>query len=39
MMIHETPTQERVQDLTIADWTITKEEELTKINLGTKENV
>jgi hypothetical protein len=28
-----------VHDLTIVGWTIIKEEELTKVNLGTKENV
>jgi hypothetical protein len=39
MIIDETSTREQVQDLTIASWTIKKEEQLTKINLGTKENV
>ncbi len=39
MIIDETPTQERIHDLTIRGWTITKQEQLTKINLGTKENV
>jgi hypothetical protein len=28
-----------VQDLTIASWTIIEEEQLTKVNSGTKENV
>jgi hypothetical protein len=28
-----------MQNLTIVGWTIIKEEHLTKINLGTKENV
>jgi hypothetical protein len=31
--------QKRIQDLTIASWTTIKEEQLTKVNLGTKENV
>jgi hypothetical protein len=39
MIVDETPTREQIQDLTIAGWTITKEEQLTKIKLGTKENV
>jgi hypothetical protein len=39
MIIDETPARKWVQDLTIVGWTITKEEQLTKINLGTKENV
>jgi hypothetical protein len=39
MIIDETPTREQVQDLTIVGWTIKKEEQLTKINLGTKDNV
>jgi hypothetical protein len=39
MIVDETFFQEQIQDLTIASWTITKEEQLTKINLGTIENV
>jgi hypothetical protein len=39
MIIDETPIQERIQDLTIASWIVTKDEQLTKINLGTKDNV
>jgi hypothetical protein len=39
MIIDKTPTQERIQDLTIASWIVTKEEQLTKINLGIKDNV
>jgi hypothetical protein len=39
MIIDEIPTWEWVQDLTIVGWTITKEEQLTKVNLGTKYNV
>jgi hypothetical protein len=39
MIVDETFFQEQVQDLTIASWTITKEEQVTKIKLGTKENV
>jgi hypothetical protein len=39
MIIDETPTREQVQDLTITSWTIIKEKQLTKINLGTKKNM
>jgi len=39
MIIDETPTQEWVQDLTITGWIVIKEERVTKINLGTKDNV
>jgi hypothetical protein len=39
MIVDETRVEEQVQDLTIASWTVTKEEQLTEINLGTKENV
>jgi hypothetical protein len=39
MIIDETPTQEWIQDLNIARWTNIEEEQLIKINLGTKENV
>lgn len=37
MVIDETLVCEQVQILCIACWTITKEEQLTKINLGSKE--
>jgi hypothetical protein len=33
------PVRIKVQNLCIACWTITKEEQLTKINLGSKENL
>lgn len=36
MPINETPTCEKVQNLHIVGWTITKEEQLTNVNLGTK---
>jgi hypothetical protein len=39
MIIDETPTWKWIQDPTIVGWIITKEEQLTKVNLGTKENV
>ncbi len=39
MIIDETVAQERIQDLTIARWTVIEEEQLTKVNLGTKEDV
>ncbi len=39
MIIDETPPQEWIEYITIAGWTITDEEQLTKINLGTKENM
>jgi hypothetical protein len=39
MIIDETLVQKQVQDLTIACWIVAKEEQVTKINLGTKENV
>jgi hypothetical protein len=39
MIIDETPTREQVHDLFIASWAITEEEQLTKVKLGSKENV
>jgi hypothetical protein len=39
IIINETPTRERVQYLTIAGWIVIEEEQLTKNNLGTKENI
>ncbi len=33
------PTQIRVQNLRIARWIVTKKKQLTKINLGSKENL
>jgi hypothetical protein len=39
MIIDETHVQKQIQDLTIASWTITKEEQLTSINLGAKTNL
>jgi hypothetical protein len=39
MEIDEMPTQIMVQNLCIVGWTITKEEQLTKINLGYEENL
>ncbi len=39
IIIDETPIRKRVQDLTITNWTIIKEEQVTKVNMGTKENV
>jgi len=39
MIIDETLVQEWVLDLTTVGWRVTKEEQLTKINLDTKENV
>jgi hypothetical protein len=39
MEIDKTPAWIKVQSLHITRWTITKEEQLTKINLGSKENL
>jgi len=39
MEINETPTRIKVQNLCIAGWIITEKENLTKINLGSKENL
>jgi len=39
MIIDETHVWEWIQEVTIASWTITKEEQLIKVNLGVKENV
>jgi hypothetical protein len=39
MIVDETPAREQIQCLTMASVTVTKEEQLTKVNLGTKENV
>jgi len=39
MIVDETLVWKQVHDLTIARWIVTKEKQLTKINLGTKENV
>jgi hypothetical protein len=39
MEIDDAPIQIRVQNLCIARWTIIEEEQLTKINLGSKENL
>jgi hypothetical protein len=39
LTIDETPIHEKVQNLHIVHWTITKEEQLTKMNLCTKENL
>jgi hypothetical protein len=39
MEIDEMHVRIKVQNLCIACWTITKEEQLTKINLGFKENL
>ncbi len=39
MDIDEMLIQIRVQNLRIARWTVTEEEQLTKINLGSKENL
>jgi hypothetical protein len=39
MIIDETPIREQIQDLTIASWIVIDEEQLIKINLGTKENM
>jgi extradiol dioxygenase family protein len=35
----QTHARQQIQNLTIASWTTTKEEQLTKVNLSTKENV
>jgi hypothetical protein len=39
MEIDETPVHIRVQNLHIVGWIVTKEEQLIKINLGSKENL
>jgi hypothetical protein len=39
MIVDETLVRERIQDLTIASWIVIEEEQLTKVNLGTKENM
>jgi len=39
MIVNETLSRKQIQDLTIIVWTIIEEEQLTKVNLGTKENV
>jgi len=39
MIVDEILPQKQVHDLTITCWTIIEEEQLTKVNLGTKENV
>jgi hypothetical protein len=39
IIIDETHAHEQIQNLCIASWTITQEEHLTKINLGTKKNL
>ncbi len=39
MIIDETFAWKKIQNLTMVGWKIIKEEQLTKINLGTKENV
>jgi hypothetical protein len=39
MEIKETLVQIKVQKLRIAGWTIIEEEQLTKINLGSEENL
>jgi hypothetical protein len=39
MEINETPTWIRVQNLCIIRWIVTKEEQLTKINLGFEKNL
>jgi hypothetical protein len=39
MEINKTPTQIRVQNLHIARWIVTKEEQLTNNNLGFEENL
>ncbi len=39
MIIDETPIRKQIHNLTIASWIVTEEEQLTKINLGTKENM
>jgi hypothetical protein len=39
MEIDETPTQIKVQNLCIVRWIVTEEKQLTKINLGSKENL
>jgi hypothetical protein len=39
MEIDKTPIQIRVQNLRIVGWIVTKEEQLTNINLGSEENL
>jgi hypothetical protein len=39
MIIDETFIWKQVQDLTITSWIVVEEDQLAKINLGTKENV
>jgi hypothetical protein len=39
MIIDETFIWKQVQDLTITSWIVIEEDQLAKINLGTKENV
>jgi hypothetical protein len=39
MEIDEMPSQIKVQNLCIARWIVTKEEQLTKINLGSEKNL
>ncbi len=39
MIIDETPIRKWIQDLTIVGLIVIEEEQLTKINLNTKENV
>jgi len=39
MEIDKRPSQTKVQNLCIAGWTITKEEQLMKISLGSKKNL
>jgi hypothetical protein len=36
MIVDETLARKQIQNLTIANWTITEEEQLTEVNLGTK---
>jgi hypothetical protein len=39
MEIDKTFAQIRVQNLCIVGWIVTKEEQLTKVNLGSKKNL
>jgi hypothetical protein len=39
MIVDETLAWKWVQDLTIVGWIVIEEEHLTKMNLGTKENM
>jgi hypothetical protein len=39
MEIDEMPTQIKVRNLHIMIWTVIEEEQLTKINLGSEENL